>query len=144
MEAVKSGHTFSSTCLTKIDTKLILFSDVMGGTAGMHKHNSLQGMRPRCLGTCHLFLAVTWWACSEAWLECGPAVGVKGCVCAWGQRGAAGFRSSTFRPPAPPTPGTCCTERVHAESTLGLSTVWKCTQHLNFLQEAQGSGGCLV
>lgn len=71
MEAVKSGHAFSSTCLTKIDTKLILFSDVMGGRAGMHKHNSLQGMRPRCSGTCHLFLAVTWWACSEAWLECG-------------------------------------------------------------------------
>lgn len=77
MEAVKSGHGFSSTCLTKIDTKLILFSDVMGGRAGMHKHNSLQGMRPRCSGMCHLFLAVRWWVCSEAWLECGPG----SCVC---------------------------------------------------------------
>lgn len=43
MEAVKSGHSFSSTCLTKIDTKLILFSDVMGGESWDAQAQQLAG-----------------------------------------------------------------------------------------------------
>lgn len=45
------------------------------------------------------------------------AGGVEGSVSVWGQRGAAGFLSSTLQPLAPPSPGTCCAEGLHAKST---------------------------
>lgn len=81
VEAVKSGHSFSSTCLIKIDTKLTIFSDVTTGRAGIHKHSSLRGTGPRSSGMRHLFLAVMWFAHSEDWLEWGLG---GGCVCLFG------------------------------------------------------------
>lgn len=53
----------------------------------MHKDNNLRGMGPHSSGTCHLFLAVTWWACSEARLERGPgAQGERMRVCLGAER----------------------------------------------------------
>lgn len=68
MEAVKSGHSFSSTSLTKIDAELILFSDVMAERAGMHKTTAC-GHEALLLGTCHLFLAVVgmWQSLAGVW-----------------------------------------------------------------------------
>ena len=105
----------------------------------MHKHSSLRGTRPRSSGTCHLFLAEMWWVCCDVWLERGLGGWCEGvCVCVFGAERFCRILEQYISVPGFTTPRTCCTEQVHAKSTLGLSLVWKCILLLNFLQEEQG------